>query len=549
MAEESSAVSAPPPAGIHNRLGRRVKLSEQQLENINRDELLRNWRELDSYVDILETQAASQEVLLAEASSERLGLDTECLLAAELASLRDSEERAKQQHLESTHREKVLVRRLATKEQEMQEYVNQIAELKAAQAPGAAALRSALLDPAVNLLLQRLRQELLTTRARLEETQNELSAWKFTPDSNTGKRLMAKCRLLYQENEELGQMISSGRLAKLEGDLALQKSFSEEVKKSQSELDEFLQDLDEDVEGMQSTIYYLQQELRKSKEAVQLLQQENSSLKSGNLSSLEQRPDALGNGDASRSTLCHNGAQEKGSDEARGWGQRTKPFQQARTPSPRTQLETEAVQEQGGEMRTKRQASGKSPRPALEEDSVSCDVATPEHVRPRSPQDHQTRTFDESDESMNVHPHSPPASAPQTRAWQRPKCNHDSSSDSEELILKLDADDIGEDESEDLKGDNDRNDVGSDSELRNNIKSSDHEARNKGQSPNASEVSLRKRTCPSDDSSNDSDNVPLIKKVRRDSEISLHYHEDEDDETGLTNGETTMPAEEERKLR
>jgi hypothetical protein len=59
---------------------------------------------------------------------------------------------------------------------------NQVAELKAAQAPGAAALRSALLDPAVNLLLQRLRQELLATRARLEETQNELSAWKFTPD-------------------------------------------------------------------------------------------------------------------------------------------------------------------------------------------------------------------------------------------------------------------------------------------------------------------------------------------------------------------------------
>ena len=52
--------------------------------------------------------------------------------------------------------------------------------------------------------------------------------------SNTGKRLMAKCRLLYQENEELGRMISSGRIAKLEGELALQKSYSEEVKKSQS---------------------------------------------------------------------------------------------------------------------------------------------------------------------------------------------------------------------------------------------------------------------------------------------------------------------------
>jgi len=45
---------------------------------------------------------------------------------------------------------------------------------------------------------------------------------------------MAKCRLLYQENEELGKVVNSGRVAKLEGELALQKNLSEEVKKSQS---------------------------------------------------------------------------------------------------------------------------------------------------------------------------------------------------------------------------------------------------------------------------------------------------------------------------
>ena len=39
-----------------------------------------------------------------------------------------------------------------------------------------------------------------------------MAAWKFTPDSATGKRLMAKCRQLYQENEDLGKMITSGRL-------------------------------------------------------------------------------------------------------------------------------------------------------------------------------------------------------------------------------------------------------------------------------------------------------------------------------------------------
>jgi len=45
------------------------------------------------------------------------------VFTAELANLRDSEDRVRQQNLESTQREKVLVRRLATKEQEMQEYV------------------------------------------------------------------------------------------------------------------------------------------------------------------------------------------------------------------------------------------------------------------------------------------------------------------------------------------------------------------------------------------------------------------------------------------
>jgi len=40
--------------------------------------------------------------------------------------------------------------------------------------------------------------------------------------------------MLYQENEELGKMISSGKLAKLETDLALQKSLTEEMRKAQT---------------------------------------------------------------------------------------------------------------------------------------------------------------------------------------------------------------------------------------------------------------------------------------------------------------------------
>lgn len=174
----------------------------------------------------------------------------------------------------------------------------QVTELKTSQAPTTASLRSTLLDPAVNSLLQLLRAELQKTKAKLEETQNDLSAWKFTPDSNTGKRLMAKCRLLYQENEDLGKITSSGRIAILEGDLALQKKFTEEVRQSQLELDSFLADFDEDVEGMQSTIMFLQQELRRTKDAASALQKENAALRAlnGGETAPESEPPTNGDG-------------------------------------------------------------------------------------------------------------------------------------------------------------------------------------------------------------------------------------------------------------
>ena len=79
-------------------------------------------------------------------------------------------------------------------------------------------------------------------------------------------------------------MISSGRLAKLEGELSMQKSLCEEMKKNQVEMDDFVQELDEDVEGMQSTIYFLQQQLKEAKETIAQLEAKLSEMggKTGN---------------------------------------------------------------------------------------------------------------------------------------------------------------------------------------------------------------------------------------------------------------------------
>lgn len=79
---------------------------------------------------------------------------------------------------------------------------------------------------------------------------------------------MSKCRQLLQENEEIGKMISSGRLAKLEGELSMQKALCGEMKKNQIEMDDFVQELDDDMEGMQNTIYFLQQQLKEAQETI-----------------------------------------------------------------------------------------------------------------------------------------------------------------------------------------------------------------------------------------------------------------------------------------
>ena len=155
------------------------------------------------------------------------------------------------------------MRRLHIKEQQIQDYANQLTELKASIPP-----RNNLVDPAINIIFTKLKNELKATKAKLEDTQNELTAWKFTPDSNTGKRLMAKCRLLYQENEELGKIVSNGRLAKLESDLALHRNMCEELRRSQSDVESIIQDLDIDVEGLTSTIILLQQKLKNSDERI-----------------------------------------------------------------------------------------------------------------------------------------------------------------------------------------------------------------------------------------------------------------------------------------
>uniref|UniRef100_A0A6I8NNK3 Pre-mRNA-splicing regulator WTAP n=1 Tax=Ornithorhynchus anatinus TaxID=9258 RepID=A0A6I8NNK3_ORNAN len=236
-------------------LPKKVRLSETDFKVMARDELILRWKQYEAYVQALEGKYTD-------------------LNSNDVTGLRESEEKLKQQQQESARRENILVMRLATKEQEMQECTTQIQYLKQVQQPSVAQLRSTMVDPAINLFFLKMKGELEQTKDKLEQAQNELSAWKFTPDSQTGKKLMAKCRMLIQENQELGRQLSQGRIAQLEAELALQKKYSEELKSSQDELNDFIIQLDEEVEGMQSTILVLQQQLKETRQQLAQYQQQ-----------------------------------------------------------------------------------------------------------------------------------------------------------------------------------------------------------------------------------------------------------------------------------
>ena len=72
--------------------------------------------------------------------------------------------------------------RLAAKEQETQEYATQIQYLRQVQQPRVAQLRPTVVDPAISLFFLKMKGELEQTQDKLEQAQNELSAWKFLPD-------------------------------------------------------------------------------------------------------------------------------------------------------------------------------------------------------------------------------------------------------------------------------------------------------------------------------------------------------------------------------
>jgi len=152
----------------------RIRLEDRHLQKFKAEKIADKWREQDKYIDYLESKLE----LLKDQSKSKL----------------------ESQNQDSTRRENILIMRLASKEQEAQDMMVQIQELKQALAPSTSNLRATLLDPCINLLFEKMQEQIKDLQTQLNEAKGELSAWTFTADSVTGKKLMGKCRMLIDEN-------------------------------------------------------------------------------------------------------------------------------------------------------------------------------------------------------------------------------------------------------------------------------------------------------------------------------------------------------------
>ncbi|AQK60977.1 Protein arginine N-methyltransferase 1.5 [Zea mays] len=108
------------------------------------------------------------------------------------------------------------------------------------------------------LLCQNLVEE---KEKKIKELQDNVAAVNFTPSSKLGKMLMAKCRTLQEENEEIGTMASEGKIHELGMKIAVLKSQNNELRNQFDVLYKHMDGVTNDVERSNELVSILQEEL------------------------------------------------------------------------------------------------------------------------------------------------------------------------------------------------------------------------------------------------------------------------------------------------
>ncbi|GMH01261.1 hypothetical protein Nepgr_003100 [Nepenthes gracilis] len=191
-----------------------------------------------------------------------------------LQALRTSEETLKEQLEKAKKKEAAFIVTFAKREQEIAELKSAVRELRAQLKPPSMQARKLLLDPAIHEEFTRLKNLVEEKEKKVKELQDHITAVTFTPQSKFGKMLMAKCRTLQEENEEIGYQASEGKMSELGMKLALQKSQNAELRSHFEALYKHMELLTNDMEKSNETVIILQEKLEEKDSEIKRLKAE-----------------------------------------------------------------------------------------------------------------------------------------------------------------------------------------------------------------------------------------------------------------------------------
>ncbi|KAL5183233.1 FKBP12-interacting protein [Glycine soja] len=137
-----------------------------------------------------------------------------------------------------------------------------------------ATARRLLLDPAVHEEFTRLKNLVEEKDKKVKELQDNIAAVNFTPQSKMGKMLMAKCRTLQEENEEIGNQASEGKMHELAMKLSVQKYQNAELRSQFEGLQKHMDGLTNDVDRSNEMVLMLQDKLEEKDQEIQRLKDE-----------------------------------------------------------------------------------------------------------------------------------------------------------------------------------------------------------------------------------------------------------------------------------
>ncbi|CAK9309357.1 unnamed protein product [Citrullus colocynthis] len=190
-----------------------------------------------------------------------------------LQSLKSSEESLRDQLEKAKKKEAAFIVTFAKREQEIAELKAVVRDLKAQLKPPSMQARRLLLDPAIHEEFTRLKNLVEEKDKKVKELQDNIAAVSFTPSSKMGKMLMAKCRTLQEENEEIGNQAAEGKMHELGMKLALQKSQNLELRSQYEALQYHMEGLTNDVERSNELVMVLQEKLAEKDHELQILKE------------------------------------------------------------------------------------------------------------------------------------------------------------------------------------------------------------------------------------------------------------------------------------